>query len=250
MNPEEYEVLARVEREHWFYRGKRRIASEWVNRILPEPQGKVLVDVGCGTGCFAEQMIQKGYSMIGIDDHQESIDRARVLLGEKNFREGSAEKFPFEEATVDVVTLLDVLEHLKDDRLALESLYRGIKPGGYLILTVPAFEFFWSDWDRSLHHYRRYSAKNLLSLMKEVGFEISFWNFINVLAFPAVYLIRQWREWSGKQENPWDRPENRIPWGPLNRVLEWQFVRLATQKWIRFPFGVSLLVVARKPRTS
>jgi SAM-dependent methyltransferase len=246
MNPEEYEILARVERDHWFYRGKRRIAREWVRRVLSGNRDQRLVDVGCGTGCFVQEMIQRGYSMVGIDDHRESVERAQVLLGEKNFREGSAERFPFEAGSVDVVTLLDVLEHLKDDRLALKSLYEGLKPGGYLILTVPAFDFFWSDWDRSLHHYRRYTPGDLLPRLREAGFEISFWNFINVLAFPVVYLLRQWREFGGGSENPLDRPENRIPWGPLNKVLEWQFVAMAVQKWVKFPLGVSLLVVARK----
>ena len=247
MNPEEYEILFRVERDHWFYRGKREIAFQWVRELIPSPREKVLVDLGCGTGCFVEQMVQRGYPMIGVDDHQESIVRARALLGEKNFREGSAESFPFESNSVDLITMLDVLEHLREDRKALDSMYRALKPGGFLLITVPAFHFFWSEWDRSLHHFRRYTSASLLPLLKGAGFEISFWNHINVLAFPIVFLLRRWREWVGGGENPLDRPENRIPWGPLNRLLEWQFVRAAVQKWIRFPFGVSILVIAKKP---
>ncbi len=250
MNPEEYEILACVEREHWFYRGKREITYQWIKALFPSPQGKVFVDLGCGTGCFVEQMIQRGYPMIGVDDHQESIDRARQLLGEKNFREGSAEHFPFEENKVDLITMLDVLEHLKEDQEALVRMYQALKPGGILFITVPAFQFLWSDWDRSLHHFRRYSAGSLLPQLKAVGFEIVFSNYINVLAFPVVYLVRRWRECFGEAGNAFDRPENRIPWGPLNRFLEWQFVRLATQRWIRFPFGVSILVVARKLKSS
>ncbi len=248
MNPEEYEILSRVERDHWFYRGKRQIASQWIRELFPSAKEKIFVDLGCGTGCFVEQMIQKGYPMIGVDDHQESIDRARLLLGEKNFREGSAEAFPFQDNSVDLITMLDVLEHLKEDRVALDSMYRGLKGGGVLLITVPAFQFFWSDWDRSLHHFRRYTASSLLPLLKGAGFEISFWNYINVLAFPIVFCLRRWRDCFGGGEDPLDRPENKIPCGPLNRILEWQFVTLAVQKLIRFPFGVSILVVAKKPK--
>lgn len=248
MNPEEYEILSRVEREHWFYRGKREIVSRWIRRLYGEDRSLKVVDCGCGTGYFAQRLIQKGYEVTGVDDHLDSIVRAKALLGENHFREGSAERFPFPPESVDVITLLDVLEHLREDRQALRSLYESLKPGGYLIITVPAFMLLWSDWDRALHHFRRYSSSELLSKVREAGFQISFWNYINIVAFPIVAAIRLLRTLLDPPVDSFNRPENQIPFKPLNRVLEFLFVTLAVQKWIRFPFGVSLLVVAQKNR--
>lgn len=248
MNPEEYEILARVEREHWFYRGKRALIKIWIDRLYAKKKPSLLVDCGCGTGFFAKSLLDQGYPVLGVDDHEDSVVKAKALLGAVNFRQGSAENFPFPENSVDSITMLDVLEHLKSDQKALQSIALALKPEGTLILTVPAFQFLWSDWDHALHHYRRYSPATLLPLFEKAGLQIEFWNFINVIAFPIVCLVRFWRVVRDEEIDPMKRPENKIPPLWLNLILEKTFVWLATQKWIRFPFGVSLLVIARKSK--
>jgi ubiquinone/menaquinone biosynthesis C-methylase UbiE len=243
MNPEEYSAMAAVEREHWFYRGKRAIVRHWIHKFVPDARGNVLIDCGCGTGIFAAEM-QESCVVIGIDDHEEALAFARINMRGGTCRRGTTTAIPQDDASVDIVTLLDVLEHIPDDRKALHEIHRVLKPGGLLVLTVPAFPTLWSDWDEVLHHCRRYRAPELIEKVRTAGFSVEHWNHTNVLAFPFVLLIRKLRRVLPMLQKR--RMEDRIPSHMINALLQWQFVYLACQNRIRFPFGVSLLLIARK----
>ena len=245
MNPDEYAAMAMVEKDHWFYRGKRIFVRAWIRRMMPASQGKVLLDCGCGTGIFASAM-EDIFQVIGMDDHEEALSYARKNLVRGNCIQGSATQIPMDDATVDVITLLDVLEHIPDDRKTLAEIYRVLKPKGLLILTVPASPALWSEWDEVLHHCRRYLIKDLMEKVRSAGMQVEHWNHTNILPYPMIFLIRKWQSaLSGFSRKK--RMEDRIPPSPINALLEWQFVRLACQKTIRFPFGVSLLLIAKKP---
>ncbi len=245
MNPEEYEALARIEREHWFYRGKRKIVRYWIQRICPDSTGKRLADVGCGTGIFAAEM-RDSFEVLAIDDHGEALKFAEAKLGAEHCRRGSGTALPLADGELDVLTALDVLEHIPDDRGALREYHRVLKPGGVMILTVPAHLFLWSDWDVVLHHFRRYEKETLLPIVESAGFELIHWNYQNVLPLPLVFLIRKWRLL--REERVDGRWEDQLPPCWINSLLEFQFVALACQRWIRFPFGVSMVLVARKTK--
>jgi SAM-dependent methyltransferase len=192
MNPEEYARLERVEVEHWFYAGKRRIVLHWLRRYGVLATNKLLVDCGAGTGRFVAEATQY-CSAIAVDDHEESLSIARRHLGPEAVRKGSCTDLPFPDAVADGVTALDVIEHVENDCGALREMARILKPGGVLVVTVPAFQALWSDWDVALHHIRRYRRPELIELLCEAGFELLHCNYVNVVAFPAVYVLRKWR---------------------------------------------------------
>ena len=248
MNPEEYSRLEQVELRHWFYAGKRRIVLYWLRRYGALMPNKLLIDCGAGTGRFAAEAA-KCCSVIAVDDHEESLCIARRHLGTDAVKRGSCTELPFPDAVADSVTALDVIEHVEDDRGALREMARVLKPGGVLVITVPAFQALWSDWDVVLHHVRRYRRAQLVDRLREAGFELLHCSYINVLAFPAVYAIRKWRSIRGSRSPGISRAEDRVPPRWLNNLLMAAFVLPASQPHVSFPFGVGILAVARRSRS-
>jgi len=248
MEPEEYEKLARVEREHWFYRGKREIVRYWIRQTLPLQADSLLVDCGAGTGLFAREMT-KDCRVLATDDHEDSLRLLRERLGPDRVLNASCVELPLPNATVDCLTALDVLEHVADDRSAVAEFARVLKPGGVAVVTVPAMQLLWSDWDRVLHHFRRYDRPALQILFDPVHFEILHLNYINVLALPAILLTRKLRVLFPTRKSG-GRLEEFIPPSILNGFLRQSFVSLACQRFLRFPAGVGLLAVARRRDSS
>ena len=245
MNPEEYSNLAKVEQQHWFYAGKRKIVRHWIERCHPLKPTDRLADCGAGTGIFADEMRTR-CQVVALDDYDESFQLLCARLGKDHVLKGSCTALPLADNSVDVLTALDVIEHVKNDQVSLREFLRVLLPGGIAVITVPALMALWSDWDVTLRHYRRYNAPALRKLIPP-GFEILHLNYVNVAVLPLVFLIRKFRalkQWLGFQVTA--RSEDRIPPEWLNRLLEWLFVRLACQKTVIFPAGVGLLAVLRK----
>jgi 2-polyprenyl-3-methyl-5-hydroxy-6-metoxy-1,4-benzoquinol methylase len=245
MNPEEYVRMEAAERRHWFYRGKRTVVRHWLERFVTFAPETKLLDVGCGTGLFVEEMA-KSCSATGIDDHDEALALARSR-GAGTFVKLTGPVLPFDDGSFDAVTALDVLEHIEDHLAALRQMARVAKPGATLVVTVPAFMLLWSEWDVVLHHFRRYRKHEVAALATAAGLEVVECRYINSAVFPAVVAFRKLREWLPFLKGG-TRAEDRIPAPWLNSLLEALFVRPACWGWFRPPFGVSVLAVLRKPK--
>jgi SAM-dependent methyltransferase len=245
MNPEEYQNLARVETIHWFYAGKREIVRYWINQFHPLQRGNLLVDCGAGTGIFAGEMTAF-CNVLALDDFEESLELLKKRLGENNVRKASCTALPLTEGSVDVLTALDVIEHVEADQAAVREFLRVLKPGGIAVITVPALMALWSDWDVTLRHFRRYTKGSLLKIVPP-EFEVLHVNYINVAVLPIVFAVRKWRGLKGRLGIKTDsRSEDNIPAPILNRLLGWTFVKPACQNLARFPAGVGLIAVLRK----
>jgi SAM-dependent methyltransferase len=245
MNPEEYKNLLKVEQQHWYYAGKREVIRYWIDRCHPLQPTDRLADCGAGTGIFAGEM-RAFCQVVAIDDFEESLRLLDTRLGKDSVMKGSCAALPLADQSVEVVTALDVLEHVQDDQTSINEFLRVLRPGGIAVITVPALMALWSDWDGALRHHRRYNVRQLRKIIPP-GFEILHLNYINVAVLPAVFVVRKFR--ALKQRFGFKaatRSEDRIPPHWLNRFLQWLFVRLACQKMIHFPAGVGLLAVLRK----
>jgi SAM-dependent methyltransferase len=246
MNPNEYQNLAEVESRHWFYAGKRDIVRRWIDRVRPLGRNDVLADCGAGTGIFAAD-IMSTCRVIAIDDHEESLTLIRQRLGAAYVTQGTCTRLPLADRSVDVLTALDVIEHVEHDREALAEFGRVVKPGGIVVITVPALRLLWSDWDVALHHFRRYSRRALVDLVPAEYFDVVHCEYINAIALPLVLLVRSFRALRRTfGVKPSIRSEDRIPPEPINALLKWSFVFSACQRVIRFPAGVGLLAVLRR----
>lgn len=244
MGPKELEDLARVSGRHWFYRGKRRVVWYWLERVGALAGRPLLVDCGAGTGEFALEAKAR-CRVLALDDSDWAVNRLVALLGPDGAREAAVNALPVEDGSVDIITALDVIEHVEDDRGAVTEFRRALRPGGWLAVTVPACPFLWSSWDEVLGHHRRYTQEALGALMADAGFDVARIAYINVPAFPAMVAARLVRRCAGEPSG-W-RFEDWIPPRPLNALLERLFVWTACMPLVRFPIGASLLVIARRP---
>lgn len=248
MDAAEYANIAALEREHWYYSGKRRLVRDWIGRARPPAPGDLLLDCGAGTGLFAEEMAASCRVMV-LDDHEEALRLLRTRFKPEQILSLAGDRVPLPDGSLEYVTALDVLEHVPDDAAVVRGFHRLLKPGGLAVVTVPAGMALWSDWDVALHHFRRYDRAQLRALFPREHWEIVHVNYTNVLVYPAVWAVRKWRVWRrgavGTAPGTVARSEDRIPPRPLNALLRAQFVWLARCR-IPFPFGVSLLLVARR----
>jgi ubiquinone/menaquinone biosynthesis C-methylase UbiE len=245
MNADEYTNLEQVERDHWYYSGKRELVRYWLKKCGPLRLDQNLLDCGAGTGIFAKE-ISSHCRVSVLDDHEESIRILRNRFPEDRILRVSGASIPVPDASFDYVTALDVLEHIEQDREAVKEFARIVKTGGLVVITVPASMALWSDWDEALHHYRRYDRKGLRSIFEEEQWSIEHINYTNVAAFPAVWLIRQWRSRSAQVQKTKNRLEDAAPPAWLNWILRRLFVELGKVAMMAFPFGVSLILVARR----
>lgn len=245
MDADEYANLAAVEADHWYYAGKRQIVRWWLRKYGPPRKEQVLLDCGAGTGRFAAEMSGE-CGVLVLDDHEESLQLLRQRFSPEQILTLSGGAIPLSPSSLDYITALDVLEHVPDDAAAVHGFARVLKPGGVAVVTVPASMALWSDWDVALHHFRRYNRRQLRALFPAADWELLFVNYTNVIGYPAVWLIRKWRRFRPGAAAPGARrAEDRLPPPWLNALLRSFFVLLGRAR-VPFPFGVSLLLVARR----
>jgi SAM-dependent methyltransferase len=263
MDQELMRATLEVEDDHWWYRGRRLIIRAELDR-LPLPHPAEVLDAGCGSGRTLLELVDYG-RVRGIELDPEVAEVARDRgLGE--VLQGRLEELPWSENSFDLITCLDVIEHTPDDRRTLAELRRVCRPGGFLLVTVPAHQFLWSAHDVYNHHYRRYSRRRLRDTALSAGWTVSRMSAFNSLLFAPAAVVRLARRGSagdgegsaagGGQANGAGArgAGNDLYIGPrwLNDTLEGP-LRLEAG-WLRrgrtLPLGLSLLTVLRKPWTA
>jgi SAM-dependent methyltransferase len=243
MQQHTYSIMRRVEDTHWWFVGRRRIIEGFLKEICAnlETDSPRILDVGCGTGANLEMLARFGNAE-GVDVSTEALDFCRAR-GLKNVRQGQAERLPFPDSSFDIVTALDVIEHLDDDTAGLSEMGRILRPGGRALLFVPAFMFLWGVQDDVSHHRRRYTLSGLKQAVRKSGLVVERATYANITFFVPTLLGRLLMRASGLRP----ASENNISVGPLNgmlgRILGAEGAVL--NKW-NLPFGVSAICIARR----
>ena len=242
MDPAYYAEYAAAEDAHWWFVARRRILSRVLSR-LKLPADAVILEAGCGTGGNLAMLARHGrLRAFEIDDGAQAVANRR---GVTDVAAGALpEPIPFEGERFDLVAMLDVLEHVADDRGALVNLRGRLKPGGRLLLTVPAYRFLWSRHDEVNHHQRRYTRGPLVRLVQETGLDVRHASYFNTLLFPLVLGVRLLGNLLGRDEGS----DLAMPSPRVNKLLTDVF---ASERYVvpsrAFPFGVSILLVAQRP---
>ncbi|NUN14666.1 MAG: class I SAM-dependent methyltransferase [Myxococcales bacterium] len=261
MERHEYDTLFANEDQHWWFVGTRqvilRVADIALSQIETEreigcsPFPKVglpkLLDVGCGTGATLAGFESRNVDRFGIEPEAAAVEfcHRRGLTG---VTQGCAESLPFSDGLFDLVMALDVLEHLDDDRAGLAEITRVIRPGGFVLLTVPAHPFLWSEHDVALHHKRRYTYSTFAELIAGQPLRQVVFSYYNCVLFPVVAAVRLVRRFFAAAKPTSGLTSDVVmPHLYVNRLLT---EVVASERYVlphvRLPVGVSLITLCQK----
>lgn len=246
METREYRTMFELEDRHWWFQSRLLMTEGLLRReILPRIVGRAprLLDLGCGTGLFLQRRQAEG-DAIGSDIAPEALAFCKGR-GIGKLMRGDAAKIPLADASVDIVTAFDLIEHVADDHELIREVHRVLRPGGFLLATVPAHPLLWSSHDISLHHKRRYTMHEFGALFAGGGWEKVRLTPCFSLILPVAAAVRLSRNLRHAKRPPRSDtfmiPDwlNGLMIG-VHRIESWFLQRH------NLPPGVSLLAIQRK----
>lgn len=183
-----YDRFYELEQKHFWRIAKRRLVLDWLSRYGPVPGGLRILDVG-GAASLIPKELERWGTVLVVEADADTARFAREQLG-LDARPGV---FPGDVPSTgpfDIITMCDVLEHIEDDTASLRAAYDLLKPGGLLLCTVPALPWLWSDHDRVLHHFRRYTRQTLKERIEKAGLSVVRVSYYTSLLLPVIVLQR------------------------------------------------------------
>jgi SAM-dependent methyltransferase len=244
MRDEMHALHAEHEATHWWYAARRQIVLDLLRRGLGTPDGTLrLLDIGCGAGGLLPYLAQFG-AVTGVDPSPGAVAHA-ARHGAGDVHVGTLpDGLPFgPQDRFDVITLLDVVEHVAEDVQSLSVVNDLLEPDGTLVITVPAFPFLWSGHDVVNEHKRRYTRATLRDRLERAGFQVTLLSYYNAALFPPIAALRMTRRLVRGTEARAD--VGAVP-APVNAVLRTVF---AAERHVLgrlpLPFGLSLIATAR-----
>ncbi len=234
-----YDTMADLDQRHWWYRARRHVLAALIRRLARPPTNANILEIGCGTGHNLAMLSGFGkVDALELDEEVRSVAEQR--LGRQVMSAPLPELAGVPERHYDLIGAFDVIEHIDDDQAALRSVASRLKPGGKLILTVPAHQWMWSAHDIVNHHKRRYSKRGLRRLIEGSPLRLEAIGYFNSLLFPVAVAERLSSKIRGK-----DEADLSVPAAPLNAALERVFTaeRHLVGR-LPLPPGLSLFAVA------
>lgn len=249
MDPDYATTYADLEVTHWWFKARRRILKQLL-RELALPASPAIVEIGAGSGINLYELYPADARLAGVEPDAEAAERARSK-GPIPVFNAPVESLPDDiaDGSLDLIAMFDVLEHTRDDRAALQAVSRKLKPGGSLVLTVPAFMLLWGRQDEVSHHFRRYTRRGLKSRLTDTGLDVLRATYFNTLLFPPIAAARTWARLRPPKHrgsgSDFDYNTGQFD-GMLYGLLASEAALL---RHTNLPFGVSLYAAARRPGT-
>lgn len=246
-----YERFALLEKTHFWFVGRRRIFFDLLDRALAGKKDQRVLEIGCGAGGMLGPLSRYG-TVQGMDIDLEYLGYCRSR-GFTRLLCGSGHDLPFPDATFDVIALFDTIEHIPDEAKALAEVRRVLRPGGTVFVSVPAYEWLWSNNDDIAHHQRRYTRTRLRRALQQAGLRVTRSSYFNTVLLPIIVPTILWQKLMGRL--------GRLPEGfnnttvPVAKPLNWLFTRIMAAesrviRWLDLPVGHSLVALATRDRES
>lgn len=241
MDPQHLQELIDLEESYWWHVAKRRLVTSLLERFTPPP-GRV-VEGGIGSARNLIEFQNRGYEVAGFDLMQESVDHARSRGIDQAEVHDLGDPWPLDDKSFDAAVMLDVIEHVEDPIQVLQNAARIVKDDGVLVITVPAYPFLFSDWDKRLGHFRRYTRAMFREHAAGAGLQVRWLQHWNAFSLPPAILVRGYQ-----RVFPRDRAAE------FPRVQPWMNQMLlgvaGMERWVLnhavVPFGLSLVGVLSK----
>jgi SAM-dependent methyltransferase len=241
MDPKHLDELIATERDYWWHVAKRELALGLLKRYAPPPPG-LIVEGGIGGGAMAKACQERGFRVHGLDLMPGSVEHGRALGLDDVHEHDLGQPWPVEAGTASAVLLLDVIEHVPDPGLVLSHARATLKPGGCVIVTVPAMPSLYGPWDRMLGHYRRYQRAMLREHAAQAGLKPVWMSSWNSFTLPAALVVRGLERRNGTGRSAEFPAVSR----PVNAVLKGlAATERAIQRVVPVPIGLSLAAVLR-----
>lgn len=245
-------MLVKIEEDrHWWFASRTRAITGLLDRYLEPDPSRLVLDVGCGAGNMAHHLALYG-RVVGVDPNPKPLEIARQRR--LNVYESSADSLPFADGMFGLVALLDTVEHVVNEQGVFAECYRVLKPGGYLIVTVPALMWLWSQNDELNAHQRRYTAPELRQKLTAQGFHVEHISYNNFFVFPLAasrIVLRRGRAEPQLASPHFDDEAYQVEMEPappmVNRVLEQVGMLEANlMQRVSLPIGTSIICLARR----
>lgn len=245
MEINKYQEMENLEKFHWWFIYRQNILKFVLKNYLSNlDKDSTILDIGCGTGGNLQLLSQFYNNVIGVEPNDLAIEYCKSKNLSNIIKSGLPNLNLVEDFSADVILLFDVLEHVDEDVQALSIVKNKLKDGGYIILTVPAFNFLWSTHDESFHHKRRYTHRQIQKMITTLDLKILKLSYLYFLLFPLVVCMRILKNFFKPLAEADDFQLN-------NKFLNTLITTLLLPerillKYIDFPFGSSILAVAKK----
>ncbi|MHC4515836.1 MAG: class I SAM-dependent methyltransferase [Planctomycetota bacterium] len=246
MEPSVYEQFASLEEGHFWFKGRRAIFFDLIERTLNGRRDLQILEVGCGAGGMLAPLSRFG-RVHGVDVAHDYMQYCQHR-GYKRVVTGNGYQLPFADDSFDLVALFDVIEHIEDDRQVLAEVKRILKPDGQVFISVPAYQFLFSQNDRIAHHLRRYTSQKLSQVLTSVGLKprkLTYFNtFLFPLILPAVLVLKLKEKLFGLPDHLTNLSHDFKE--PVNSMFAWMMgAERYLLRHMEFPFGHSLIAMAR-----
>ena len=244
-----FEFLFEMEQKHFWHIGRKEIILDVLKRNDLNLDKIRMLEIGCGNGSVLDYLRQNNINMEGCDLFLEGLKFCRQRSGSVALYQIDVLTMPFK-GEYEAIGLFDVLEHIEDDGKALSEINKALRPGGYLVLTVPAYQFLWSRHDDISHHRRRYNKRDLVAKLEQCGFSVNKVTYFLFFLYPVLASVRLFSRLFDYRKNKKEVTTDSLEFKTLPVINDIFLALLRLEKYlirnIDLPFGASLLVMARK----
>ncbi|GAB1470135.1 class I SAM-dependent methyltransferase [Chloroflexota bacterium] len=243
MDPREYDIMYHAETLHWWYLGMASITRALLKRRVRPSRPLNILDAGCGTGAAMTTYLAEYGDVTGVDLYSQAVTLSRRRNASRLAR-ASILDLPLASASFDLVASFDVLYErgVPDETWALHEFWRVLKPGGWLLMRLPAYNWLRGHHDERVHTRRRFTRRQVKSLLEQTHFLVEHLSYANMILFPLALVQRIGERFFNADANASDLT---LHWtnAYFKRILEWEAPIVSG---IGLPYGLSLFVVARK----